>query len=228
MSRLPEAGAFQLGSESFNMTLTLGGRYAGEQHWALHPERSSLVARVQTDFGGVLPELRRVQTSRMHPRALTSQGYAEGDGRGRASFETAFDRRSGLITLRQGKDEVSQPLTTDHHDPVSLLLWLRRCSASAEAGGAADERLHVQLTGGRVLIQRLPDTEIAGMAAHGYFLRPGNAYVYVERGGASRLLRLIQPTDFGPIEANLQLGARPTPERGGQRRRRAGAAGERP
>ncbi|MFD1732292.1 hypothetical protein ACFSC4_16325 [Deinococcus malanensis] len=101
------------------------------------------MARVQTDFGGVLPEIRRVQTSRMHPRALTSQGYAEGDGRGRASFETVFDRRSGLITLRQGKDEVSQPLTTDYHDPVSLLLWLRlRC-----ASGAGDERLHAQLTG---------------------------------------------------------------------------------
>ncbi|MFC4639043.1 hypothetical protein [Deinococcus hohokamensis] len=222
MSEAPGASPFQLGTESFNMTLSLGGRYAGEQHWALHPERSSLVARVQTDFGGVLPELRRVQTSRMHPRALTSQGYAEGDGRGRASFETVFDRRSGLMTLRQGKDEVSQPLTTDHHDPVSLLLWLRRCSATA--GAEAQERLHAQLTGGRVLIQRLPDTEIAGVAAHGYFLRPGNAYVYVERGGPFRLLRLIQPTDFGPIEANLQAGARPAaPERGSNRRRRAGA-----
>lgn len=206
------------------MTLTLGGRYAGEQLWTLHTERSSLVARVQTDFGGVLPEVRRVQTSRMHPRALTSQGYAEGDGRGRASFETVFDRRSGLITLRQGKEEVSQPLTTDYHDPVSLLLWLRlRC-----ASGAGDDRLHAQLTGGRVLIQRLPDADIDGVPTCGYFLRPGNAYVYIERGSDYRLLRLIQPTDFGPIEANVQGETRKAaaPERE-RRRRRAGGSGER-
>ncbi|ACO45197.1 hypothetical protein DEDE109153_10265 [Deinococcus deserti] len=205
------------------MTLTLGGRYAGEQLWTLHTERSSLVARVQTDFGGVLPEVRRVQTSRMHPRALTSQGYAEGDGRGRASFETVFDRRSGLITLRQGKEEVSQPLTTDYHDPVSLLLWLRlRCASGA------DDRLHAQLTGGRVLIQRLPDTEIGGVQTCGYFLRPGNAYVYIGRGGHYPLMRLIQPTDFGPIEANVQGEAHKpaTPERE-RRRRRAGGSGER-
>ena len=56
------------------------------------------MARVQTDFGGVLPELRRVQTSRLHPRSLTSLSYSEGDGQGRASFETTFDRRAGLVT----------------------------------------------------------------------------------------------------------------------------------
>lgn len=176
---------------------------------------------MQTEFGGVLPEIRRVQTSRIHPRHLTSLNYTEGDGRGRAGFETNFDRKTGLITLRQGKDEASQPLTTDYHDPVSLLLWLRAVAALQEGG---PERNHAQLTGGKVLIQRLPDTEIEGKPAYGYFLRPGNAYVYVEQAEPHRLLRLIQPTDFGPIEANLNPQA-PAPaqrqqERGNQRRRR--------
>nr|WP_243398447.1 hypothetical protein [Deinococcus koreensis] len=199
------------------MTLTLGGRYAGEQHWQLQPERGALVARVQTDFGGVLPEIRRLQTSRLHLRHLTSLGYAEGDGRGgRATFETSFDRRAGLVTLRQGRDEASAPLTTDYHDPVSLLLWLRTL------GEGAPERAHAQLTGGRVLIQRLPESEIAGTPSLGYFLRPGNAYVYVERDAPRRLLRLIQPTDFGPVEANLDAQSAPArrPERSERRRRR--------
>lgn len=168
------------------------------------------MARVQTEFGGVLPEVRRVQTSRLHPRSMTSLHYAEGDGRGRASFETTFDRRAGLVTLRQGKEEAAAPLTTDHHDPVSLLLWLRTLEGV--------DRADVRLIGGRVLVQRLADTEVGGLSAHAYFLRPGGAYVYVEQALPHRLLRLIQPTDFGPVEATVQPSRKPQPER---RRRRA-------
>lgn len=171
------------------------------------------MARVQTEFGGVLPEIRRTQISRLHLRHLTSLGYSEGDGRGgRTTFETSFDRRAGLVTLRQGRDEATAPLTTDYHDPVSLLLWLR------SLGERGPERAHAQLTGGRVLIQRLPESEVGGMPSLGYFLRPGNAYVYVEREAPHRLLRLIQPTDFGPVEANLDAGA--APGRRPERRRR--------
>lgn len=195
------------------MTLSLGGRFAGEQTWQLHHERSALTARVQTDFAGVLPEIRRVQHSRMHPRSLASQAYTEGDGRNRPSFETNFDRRSGLMTLRQGRDEASQPLTTEHHDPVSLILWLRTLQGQ--------ERATAHLTGGRALIQRLPDLDIDGHPCYTYFLRPGNAYVYVEQNHPHRVIRLIQPTDFGPIEANVGLPrARPGANEKGRRRSR--------
>lgn len=187
-------GSFRIRAESFAFTLTLGGRYAGEQEWVIQ-DRNALLVRVQTDFGGVLPEIRKVQHSRLHPRHLTSQGYTEGDGRNRPTFETTFDKRSGLMTLRQGRDEASAPLTTDYHDPVSLLLWLRTLNGQ--------ERSSVQLTGGRALIQHLPDIEIDGTPVFAYFLRPGNAYVYVEQEVPHRLIRLIQPTDFGAIEANI-------------------------
>ena len=197
-------------AETFSMTLTLGGRYAGQQDWAIHGERGTLTARVQTEFGGVLPEVRRVQTSRMHARSLTSLHYAEGDG-GRASFETGFDRKTGVVTLRQGRDEAQMPLTVDHHDPVSLLLWLRTL------GG--QERAEARLTGGKALIQRLADAEVDGQSAYVYFLRPGGAYVYVEQDAPQRLLRLIQPTDFGPIEANLG-GSAPLRRQGGSKGRR--------
>lgn len=176
----------------------------------MHAERGAVVARVQTQFGGVLPELRRVQTSHLHPRQLTSLHYAEGDGRGRAAFETIFDRRTGLVTLRQGKDEASLPLTTEYHDPVSLLLWLRTLEGA--------DRAQAQLTGGRVRVQRLADAEVGDLPAHVYLLRPGGAYVSVEQAFPHRLLRLIQPTDFGPVEATLPPPGKPQAER---RRRRA-------
>lgn len=200
-------------NENFTMTLSLGGRYAGEQVWSIHAERSALVVRVQTDFGGVLPEIRRVQQSRLNPRTLESLSYSEGDGRGKPSFETSFDRRSGLMSLRQGREEASAPLTTERHDPVSLLLWLRTL------GGP--ERASAWLTGGRALIQRLPDVEIDGLPSYTYFLRPGNAYVYVEQAAPHRLTRLIQPTDFGAVEANMapNVSSKRASERGGRRRR---------
>ena len=110
----------------------------------------------------------------------------------------------------------SAPLTTEYHDPVGLLLWLR--ARAAQDGGP--ERSYAHLTGGRVLIQRLPDRQIEGGEAYGYYLRPGNAYVYVERAAPHRLTRLIQPTDFGLIEANAQAAARRPA--GHERRRRRG------
>ena len=201
-------------AEQFTLTLTLGGRYAGEQEWTTHTERGTLTARVQTDFGGVLPAVRRVQQSRMHARHLSSLHYAEGDGHGRAHFETNFDWGAGLVTLRQGRDEAQAPLTVDHHDPVSLLLWLRTLDGQ--------ERTEAQLTGGKALIQRLADTKVDGQSAYVYFLRPGGAYVYVEQAAPRRLLRLIQPTDFGPVEANLGGAAPVKRQSGGKGRRRVG------
>lgn len=160
----------------------------------------------------MLPEIRRVQQSRMRPRTLESQSYTESDGRSKASFETNFDRRSGLMSLRQGRDEATAPLTTERYDPVSLLLWLRTLAGA--------ERASAWLTGGKVLIQRLPDLEIGGMLCYTYFLRPGNAYVYVEQAAPHRLVRLIQPTDFGAVEANLNQTIKRPQDKG--RRRRGG------
>ncbi|WP_027482123.1 DUF3108 domain-containing protein, partial [Deinococcus pimensis] len=166
---------------AFAFTLSLAGRHAGEQTWQVAPDRSAWVARVQTDFGGVLPDLRRVQTSRLHPRLLTSLGYAEGDGR-RASFETLVDRKGGTVTVRQGRDEATAPLVTDLHDPVSLLLWLRA------QGDLASTEAH--MVGGTVHVRRLPDADVDGVPARVFDLRPGTALVYVERDAPQRLLRL--------------------------------------
>ncbi|MFC4455953.1 hypothetical protein [Deinococcus sonorensis] len=207
--------------EQASYTLTLGGRFAGTQEWVIRPDRGSLVARVQTDFGGVLPVVRRIQESRMHARSGASLAYAEADGHTkRPGFETVFDERSGLITLRQGKDEAHKPLVTDHHDPLSLLLWLR--DPARASGGAA------QMVGGVVHVQALPETEVQGVPVWSYLLRPGGSHVYVEQAPPYRLLRLVQPTDYGSVETTLDLQSQsarprreqPAREQRGQPRRR--------
>lgn len=205
------------GPESFAYTLTLGGRYAGTQEWVVRPERSGVVTRVQTEFGGALPAARKVQESRLDPASGQSVAYAEAEGGNRRPhFETLFDAATGLVTLRQGKDEATQPLVEGYHDPLSLLLWLR--SRPQEATSVP---LTVRMVGGRVHVQALPDSDVHGLAAHVYFLRPGGAYVYVERDAPHRLLRLIQPSDFGPVEALLTL------EHAGARREHSRAGGAR-
>jgi hypothetical protein len=211
--------------ETFSYTLTLAGRYAGTQDWVIRPDKGSVVMRVQTEFSGALPAGRRIQESRLSPRTGFSLAYAEAEGSSKKPhFETIFDDRSGMVTLRQGKDEASLPLLEGHHDPLSLLLWLRglhglqSLSAVEEPASLSPDQAEsahegdtgipygptsVRLVGGRVHLQPLPDSEVQGKAAWVYFLRPGGAYVYVEQATPNRLLRLIQPSDFGPVEALL-------------------------
>ena len=231
--------------EAYSYTLTLGGRFAGTQEWVIRPDKGTLVARVQTDFGGALPTGRTVQESRIQPQTGFSLAYAEAEGSSRKPhFETVFDEYSGMVTLRQNKDEASAPLLEGHHDPLSLLLWLRQTARAAppetqpsETGASEDrppenpapedpasrdtasedlppeaQMVTVRMVGGRVHLQPLPSSEVQGIAARVHFLRPGGAYVYVEQDAPHRLLRLIQPSDFGPVEALLSLD-RPAPDR---------------
>lgn len=194
-----------LGSESLRLTLTLGGRFAGEQVWQTQPEKFGALGqgyqtRVQTDFGGVLPVVRKVQVSRYLADG-SSLSYAESEGRNKPHFETFFDRETALTTLRHNREEATAPLLTPHHDPVSLVMALRGPDAPTQLWRAA-------LTGGTVHVQPLPDAEVGGQLARAFYLRPGGAYVASETDAPYRLLRLVQPTDFGPVDASLQFETR--------------------
>ena len=208
MTAILRHNGFQLRPEQFTLELSVAGRPAGEMAWQIAPDKGTWTVRAQTDFGGALPELRRVQVSRVDGASLTSLGYTEGDGK-RASFETVADSHAGLLTLRQGKDEASVPLLGDVHDPLSTLLWLR-----AYAG----KRAELRLAGGHVLVRRLPEEDVDGLRAHTFELRPGGALVSVEDAPGRRLLRLVQPADFGPLTASLRAEA-PARERVRPRRR---------
>ncbi len=197
MTAVVPSNGFQLRPEQFTLDLSVGGRAAGVMAWQIAQDKQLWTVRVQTDFGGVLPELRRVQVSRMDGASLTSLGYAEGDGK-RATFETTADPHAGLLTLRQGKDEASVPLLGDVHDPVSTLLWLRAY------GG---ERAELHLANGHVFVRRLPEEDLDGPGADTFELRPGGALVTIEDAPERRLLRLTQPADFGLLTADLRAEA---------------------
>ena len=194
-----------LGAESFKLTLTQGGRYAGEQLWQTQPERGGYQTRVQTDFGGVLPAVRKVQVSR-YRADFSSLSYAESDGRSKPHFETLFDADEALITLRHNREEATAPLLTAHYDPVSLVMALRGPETPPQLWRA-------QLIGNAVHVQPLPDAEVGAVMARCFYLRPGGAVVACELEAPHRLLRLVQPTDFGPLEATLQPAAAPTSSR---------------
>ena len=189
-----------LGAESLTLTLTQGGRYAGEQTWQTQPEKGGYQTRVQTDFAGVLPASRRVQVSR-YLTDFSSLSYAESDGRGKPTYETFFDEGAALITLRLNREEATSPLLTAHYDPISLVMALRSPDAPPQLWRA-------QLVGNAVHVQPLPDAEVSGVLARCYYLRPGGAYVACELEAPHRLLRLVQPSDIGPLEASLQPQAR--------------------
>ncbi|MDO4262569.1 MAG: hypothetical protein Q4C67_00025 [Deinococcus sp.] len=180
--------------ESFELALSLGGEWAGAQHWTIRPERGAVVARVETEFGGVLPHLRVHQTSRLHPRTLALLAYAEGEG-SRTSLELSLDDRAGEVRLRQRGEETDAPLVTDYLDPVSLLLWVREWSA------APGEQQVVRLTGSGVHVQRLPNEQVAGADAEVFVLRPGGAGVWRSAAQPHTFLRLTQPTPFGTVDA---------------------------
>ncbi|WP_261664575.1 hypothetical protein [Deinococcus sp. Marseille-Q6407] len=206
--------------EDFELALSLGGQYAGVQHWNIRPERGAVVTRVETEFGGVLPHLRVHQTSRLHPRTLALLAYAEGEGN-RTSLELSLDYRAGELRLRQRGEETGAPLITDYLDPLSLLLWVREWEA------APGEQRVVRLAGSGVHVQRLPDESVGEAAAEVFLLRPGSAGVWRSAERPHSFLRLTQPTPFGVVDAqpaniwNERPGARQG-HSGGRVRRRVG------
>ncbi len=200
--------------ETFELVLNVGGEYAGEQEWHTHLEKlpggeTGYVVRVNTNFGGVLPPVRRVQVSRMQAD-FSSLSYSEGNERGKPSFETTFDQTEGILTLRQNKDSATIPLLIPHYDPVSLLMLLRSPQAPTGPWRAA-------LAGGNVQLQPVRREDSEDGSRH-YLLRPGGAYVVIEPQPPYRPLRLVQPTDFGAVEAVLSL-PKPPPVAGKPRKR---------
>ncbi|MCY1703033.1 hypothetical protein [Deinococcus sp. SL84] len=211
--------------ESFELALSLGGQYAGTQQWSIRPERGAVVARVETEFGGVLPNLRVHQTSRLHPRTLALLAYAEGEGN-RTTLELSLDYRAGELRLRQRGEETDAPLVADYLDPVSLLLWVREWQA------APGEQRVVRLAGSGVHVRRLPDEAVGSAAAEVFLLRPGSAGVWrsaqsPQPAQPRTFLRLTQPTPFGMVDAQpaeLWSGRAGTHsgQAGGRVRRRVG------
>lgn len=197
-------------AEELQYQLVVGNKAIGDQKWRIEAERNYWVIKTQTSYSHhLLGSGRREQMSRIRPKSRTSAYYhesSENGGRKGTTFETIFDRKSGLVTVRQGKDEASIPMTQDYQDPLSLIQMLRELPDEAQA-------ITVPMVGASVHIQRLPDQVISTLEGEKmtrvYYLRPGLSKVFIEMEPPFRPFKLTQPIDGGSMDMVLVR----TPER---------------
>lgn len=198
-------GAAGRAPEELSFGLSLAGRPAGTDRWTAGPEKGHWVIRRETVFAGPLaPGTRKLQVSRLDPVTGLPSSFAETtEGAARGHFEATFDRRSGLVSVRHGRDEASIAMTRDYHDPVSIIELLRGLPEDTIT-------LRVPMVGGTVLVTRLPDATVdtpwGATLARVYYLRPGVGVVYVEAAEPHRPLRFTQKVADGILEAAIGRG----------------------
>ena len=91
--------------EELQYQLVIGNKLVGEQRLRIEQERNYWLIKTQTSYAHhLLGTGRKEQVSRVRPKSLTSAYYFESTetgGRKQATFETLFDRKTGLVTVRQ-------------------------------------------------------------------------------------------------------------------------------
>jgi hypothetical protein len=184
--------------EEFYFLLSYAGAPAGSERWISQFDRGQYMIRREAQFQGSLGNAKRIQISRFVQGSRLPASFSENDN-GRM-FETIFDRASGVILLRQNRDEASQALTQDYHDPLSVVQVLRDLDPSIE-------NLRVPMVGGTVLITRLDDeliqTPWGEVLARAYYLRPGMGFIYIEAQAPHRPLKFVQAIGRYVLESSI-------------------------
>ncbi len=185
--------------EELHYALSYAGRTAGTMRWMAQLEKGMIVVRLEANFTGVIGQgIRRVQTSKIDPQTRLPIQFTENNGQGGHHFEVNFDRRSGLVTVKQNRDEASQALMQDYHDPLSIIQLLREMPDDATG-------VRVPMIGGSVVVARLPDETIetpsGARRSHVYYLRPGVGFVFLEADAPHRPLRFSQSVGKYTLEA---------------------------
>jgi hypothetical protein len=187
-----------LRAEEFHFSLLYAGANAGSERWMTQFDKGQFLIRREATFQGGLGMSRRIQISRFETNLRLPTLFSENDS-GRI-FETAFDRRAGTVTLRQNRDEATQALTQDYHDPLSIVQLLRDLDPEIQT-------LRVPMVGGTVLVTRLEDEPIqtpwGEIMARAYYLRPGMGFIYIELEAPYRPLKFVQAIGRFVLESSL-------------------------
>ncbi len=222
--------------EILSYALSLGAKAVGSQ-----VIRTTVTARItilecRALFQGALGSYSTEQSSQLLTGSFESLRFSEtteskGD---KHKYDLTFDARSGLVkATRQVGAQVERaetPYLLPYSDPLGLLHIIRGLAH----GSALVKRL--PLLGKEVVIESLGEWELGTTSGErptfGYVLRPGLSYVYVDARPPHAVVRLVQPTQYGQVEASLiravqgdgtlsgpKEGAK---ERSGKRRRRGG------
>ena len=222
--------------ETLSYALSLGAKAVGSQvlKTAVTPRTTTLECRAL--FQGVFGAHSAEQSSQLLTGNGESLRFSETTDAGgdKHTFEVTFDAASGLVkATRQLGAQVERaevPYLRPYSDPLGLLHILRGLPHDA----ALVKR--VPLLGKDVVIEGLGEWELE--TAHGvratfaYVLRPGPCYVYVDAHAPHAAVQLVQPTQYGQVEASLiravqedgTLGGpkAPAKDRSSKRRRRGG------
>jgi hypothetical protein len=178
-------------------------------------DRQQFLIRREVQFQGSLGQAKRVQTTRLDPETRLPLVFSENDN-GRV-FETTFDRKKGLLTLRQQRDEASQALTQDYHDPLSVVQYLRDLPEEIQTA-------RVPMVGGTVLVTRLEDeilnTPWGETLARTYYLRPGMGFIYIEAAAPHRPLKFVQVLGRFSLEASISRSGEARVESGREHSKR--------
>ena len=221
--------------ETFSYALSLGAKAVGSQvlKTSVTPRVTTLECRAL--FQGALGSHSLEQSSRILSASGESLYFSETDTSGeKHTFEVTFDTRSGVVqaTRQLGTqlERTEVPYLRPYSDPLGLLHIIRGL------GHGSALRARVPLLGKDVLVESLGEwpleTAQGERLTYGYALRPGPAYIYVDAEPPHALVRLLQPTQYGHVEAflvrtvqedgTLSAAKEPAKERSGKRRRRGG------
>jgi hypothetical protein len=195
---VPPFEVLPLRAEEFYFSLSYAGAPAGSERWMSQFDRGQYLIRREAQFQGSLGNAKRIQISRFVQGSRLPAMFSENDN-GRM-FETIFDRVAGVVLLRQNRDEATQALTQDYHDPLSMVQLLRDLDP-------AIENLRVPMIGGTVLVTRLEDelleTPWGEILARAYYLRPGMGFIYIEAEAPYRPLKFVQAMGRYVLESSI-------------------------
>ncbi len=220
--------------ESCSYSLSLEGKAVGTQVLRTANAGRTTTLEARALWQGVFGQQSLTQRSQLYRRTGESLRFSEEveSKSDKHTYEIVFDAETALVRATRrsssGLDSSDAPYLRPYSDPLGLLHTLR--SKTAEAS------VWFPMIGKDVMAERLADAEVeTALGTHWavpFILYPGPSYVYIDKEAPHTILKLIQPTTHGLLEAHLtritleegSLGtpAESTPKRNDSKRRRRG------
>lgn len=189
--------------EALTYRLTSRGRPAGNHVLRQETRGGQAYLEARTTWEGVLAGHTLTQRSRCGRDDPASFEFheREEDRQGAREFHVTFDAEQGLVTAHRSTGERADvPYLNDFRDPLSMLREIRTL------GGASDP-VRIPMLGKTVSVFDLGEEilEVGGRqrSTHRYQVRPGNAWLWVDREGRGAIVRFTQRFSEGVVEGWL-------------------------
>jgi hypothetical protein len=207
--------------------LSLRGKPVGSQVLRTVDQGQTIWLETKVMLQGGLGQHTITQQSLLSRQTLVSLRFREEvvSASERRQYRLDFDADEGLVKASRGSGDYAEaPYLRPYQDPLGLLYQVR------QLGGA--EQARVPMLGKDVIVEQLGsttlETALGERAVRVYSLYPGGSYVYVDRAPPFALLKMVQRSEQGVIEALLvrleeeeaDAAGEGDASRGGRKRRR--------